>query len=125
MPQNPLNFIAKNPSGNSVFLSTDADGALLVTAPDSPLVAVRQAHFDITAATTVKTSPGTLLKVNVLVVGTTTGTMNDCATTGAVALANEIAAIPEAVGSYEMDWPCATGITVVPGTGQTLTVLFA
>jgi len=86
--------------------------------------AAKSTHLNITAATVVKATPGTAVIVNVLVVGTGTGTINDCATTGAVATANEVFVIPEAVGSYPVHFPCAVGIVVTPGTGQTLAVSY-
>jgi hypothetical protein len=81
-----------------------------------------QTTKDITAATALKTSAGRVAKVSVLVVGTSTGSVNDCATTGAVALANQVAVIPEAVGVYDIDMPTSAGIVITPGAGQTLAV---
>ena len=81
--------------------------------------------LDITASTVVKASAGAIINVSVLVVGTSTGTVNDVATTAGAAVANQVAVIPEAVGTYAIGMPCATGIVVVPGTGQTLAVSYA
>lgn len=79
----------------------------------------------ITAATVIKAAPGTVYQVNVIVAGSTVGTVNDCATTGAAAVTNQIAAIPDVVGNYAMGpFPCFTGIVIVPGTGQTVSVSF-
>jgi hypothetical protein len=125
MPQNPQNFVAKNAAGAMVALLTDADGALVITAPDAPLPAAPQTHFNITAATVVKATPGTILRFNVVSAGTAAGTINDCATTGAAAAANAVATIPEVVGPVALDWPCAVGIVVTPGAGQVLSILFA
>jgi hypothetical protein len=125
MPQNSQNFVAVNSLGAGVPLKVDADGALIVTAPDLPLPAAPQAHYNITAATVIKATPGTVLRFNVVVAGSTVGSINDCATTGAVAAANEIASLPNTVGPSTLDWPCAVGIVVTPGTGQTIAVLFA
>jgi hypothetical protein len=80
--------------------------------------------YDITAATIIKAAPGRVFRVNVQVAGSTTGTVNDCLTTGAAAITNQIAVIPETVGPLLLEWPCATGIVVVPGTGQTLSVSY-
>lgn len=125
MPQSPQNLVARNSAGAFVPLRVDADGALLITAADAPLPALPQTHLNITAATVVKATPGTVLRFNVVAAGTTVGTINDCATTGAAAAANAVAAIPELVGTVEIDWTFATGIVVVPGTGQVVSVLFA
>lgn len=82
------------------------------------------ATLNISAATVVKATPGRLVRINVVAAGSTAGTANDCATTGAAATGNQIASLPNAVGPIELKWPCATGIVVVPGTGQTLAVSF-
>lgn len=83
-----------------------------------------RASLDITAAVTVKAAPGILQKVSVIVAGSAAGTVNDVATTGGVAVANQFGTIPNTVGTYPFDWPCGTGITIVPGTGQTLAVSY-
>ncbi|HLZ84879.1 MAG TPA: hypothetical protein VKQ54_15050 [Caulobacteraceae bacterium] len=79
--------------------------------------------LNLTAATVVKASPGRLVRINVIVAGAA-GTANDCTTTGAAVAANEIAVIPAAVGPLLLDWPCAAGIVVAPGAGQTIAVSF-
>lgn len=79
----------------------------------------------VTAATVLKASPGNLLGIQVLVPGNAIGTVSDCATTGAVAAGNLVAEAPNAVGPVgvgSVGIPCATGITVTPGAGQTLRV---
>jgi hypothetical protein len=82
--------------------------------------------LDIAAATVVKAAPGTIYQVNVIVAGSTVGTVNDCATTGAAAVANQIATIPDTVGNYAVGpFPMETGIVIVPGTGQTVSVSYA
>jgi hypothetical protein len=78
----------------------------------------------ITAATVLKAAPGRLVRINVVVAGSAAGSANDVATTGAAGVGNQIAAIPNTIGPIPLDWPCATGIVIVPGTGQTLTAAF-
>lgn len=73
----------------------------------------------------VKTGAGVLCKVSVIVAGSAAGTLNDVATVGGAAAANQFGTIPNTVGTYEFDWPCATGIVVVPGTGQTVAVSYS
>lgn len=107
-----------------VPLTVDGDGALMVTAPDTPLPDAPTSRFNISVATVVKATPGTVLRFNVVTAGTTAGTINDCATTGAAAAANAIATIPEVVGPVALEWPCAVGIVVTPGTGQVVSILF-
>jgi hypothetical protein len=80
--------------------------------------------YDITSATTIKASPGRLIKISVVVAGSAAGTANDCAATGSVATGNEICPIPASVGIITLDWQCASGITITPGTGQTLAALY-
>ncbi len=81
--------------------------------------------FNITTPTVVKAAPGYVTRVIVQVAGSGTGTVNDCATTGAAAIGNQIDVIPQTVGSLPIEWPCMTGIVIVPGTGQTVAVSFA
>jgi hypothetical protein len=81
--------------------------------------------LNITVATVIKASPGRLAKVSVVVAGTGDGTVNDCTTTGAAAVANQFGAIPAGAGISVFDWPCGTGIVVVPGAGQTLAVSYS
>ena len=81
--------------------------------------------LNITAATVVKATPGTLFTISVNTAGSTTGTASDVATTGAVAAANLIAEIPNTVGIYSLTWPCKTGIVITPGTGQVISVAYA
>ena len=56
----------------------------------------------------------------VQVAGSGVGSINDCATTAAIATANQVAVIPETVGPVELDFPCLAGICVALGTGQRL-----
>lgn len=79
---------------------------------------------NLTAATLVQVGVGRAAKVSVLVAGSAAGTVNDCATTGAAAVANEIMVIPNTVGVYDLDWPMGLGLVVVPGTGQTVAVSY-
>lgn len=82
-------------------------------------------HLDITAATVVKATPGTVYQVNVVVAGSAAGSVNDCATTGAAAAANQIAEIPLAVGNYAVGpFPTFVGLVIVPPTGGTVSVSF-
>ena len=98
-------------------------GPLNTVAPGLP--GGSSAVLNITAATVVKASVGICYRVSVIVAGSATGTVNDVATTGGVAAANQFGTIPTTVGTYVFEWPCGTGIVVVPGTGQTLAVSFS
>jgi hypothetical protein len=78
----------------------------------------------ITTATVLKAAPGRLVRINVVVPGSTAGSANDTTTTGVANVANQIAAIPNTVEPLWLDWPCAQGIVIVPGTGQTLAAAY-
>jgi hypothetical protein len=119
MPQNPLNLSTQNPSNAFVPTQADYGGNLMVGKG-------LEVTFDVTAATVIFTGKGRVAKVSVIVAGSAAGTVNDCATTGAAAVANQLATIPDTAGGgvYDIDMPVATGLVVVPGTGQTLAVSF-
>jgi len=87
-------------------------------------VPVSGRRLNITAATALKVGAGRVLKIQVLVAGSAAGTVNDCATTGAAAVANELASIPAAVGPVDLNVAFQTGLVVVPGTGQTLVAYY-
>lgn len=84
---------------------------------------------NITSATVLKTSSGTVKAVVVLVAGAA-GTLNDCTATGAAAASNAVAATPAVVGNTVFSWPnsvgipCASGIVAAPGAGQTIGVFW-
>jgi hypothetical protein len=117
MPQSPLNLIAKTVGGALSLLNLDLQNAQLVSTGGTKSI------LNITAASVVKATPGRLVRLSVLVAGAV-GTVNDCATTGAAATANQIAVIPAAVGSVVLEWPCAVGIVIVPGAAQVLSVSY-
>lgn len=117
MPQYNQFLPAKSPSNLPAPLLVDLQGSLLIADALS-------ASYNITVATVIKATPGRVAKVIVQVAGSAAGTVNNCITTGAAAIANQIATIPAAVAVIPLSWPCSAGITVVPGTGQTLTVSF-
>jgi hypothetical protein len=90
--------------------------------------------FNITAATVIKTGPGLIAKIFIIVAGSGLGSVNDCATTGAVAVGNQIAAvgIAGAAGtkytagdSFILEAPFSLGLCVTPGTGSTLAVSYS
>ena len=81
-----------------------------------------QATLNITAATVIKAAPGVIARFNVIVAGSAAGAIHDCTTTGAAATANKIVVLPNTVGTYAVEFVTTNGITVVPGTGQTVAV---
>lgn len=85
--------------------------------------------FNITAATVVKVRQDAdicrLVRVSVIVAGSAAGAAHDIDTTGAAAVGNQIAVIPNTAGTVVyLDWPCNKGIVIAPGTGQTLAVCY-
>lgn len=84
-----------------------------------------KSFLNVTATTLVKAIAGRVARVNVVVAGgTNTGAIYDSATTGGIGASNLIAVIPDAVGSYSIDFPCFNGIVVAPGTGNTVTISY-
>lgn len=81
--------------------------------------------LNITAATVVKAAPGTILSVVVVVAGSGAGSIYDLAT-NAPAAASKIIGTPATLGAIAgiQFWPCAVGILVVPGTGQTIAIAY-
>ena len=118
MIQSFFSLTAVNASKKQSPLQVDSQGALIVSEGSSSVL-------NITASTVVKATPGRLVHVSVIVAGSTAGSANDCLTTGAAAVANQFAVIPATAGQLPpFQWPCAVGIVIVPGTGQTLAVSY-
>lgn len=80
----------------------------------------------ITAPTVVKASPGRLASVSVTVAGSAAGMIYDSSNT---TQANAVWVIPSAIATngepYVVNMACDSGILVVPGTGQTLSVCWS
>lgn len=77
----------------------------------------------ITSATVVKTSAGRVASVSVITAGSTAGMIYDSAS---IVQSNPLWVIPAAASStgdpYVVNLPANTGILVVPGTGQKVTL---
>ena len=80
--------------------------------------------LNVSAATAVKSTQGRIVRVNVTTAGSAPGNIYDRATTTGIGAANLIATIPNTVGSYLIDFPCANGIIVAPGTAQVVSVSY-
>jgi len=80
--------------------------------------------LNITDTTVIKTVPGRICTVNVLIAGTSVGTVFDHAATSGLVTANLVAVIPEAVGTYVINFPCAVGIVITPPPTGTVSVSF-
>lgn len=83
-----------------------------------------QSVLNFTAPTIIKTTPGVLVTISVLVAGSAAGTAYDN-NNASVTSAESICAIPNTVGLIFPNWPCEVGIVIVPGTGQTLSVSYS
>jgi hypothetical protein len=83
------------------------------------------AVLNITASAVVQGHAARLARISVLTAGSGAGAAHDCATTGAAAAGNKVATIPTTAGAVlDLDWPCATGIVIIPGSGQVLSVSY-
>lgn len=78
---------------------------------------------NISATTLVSANPGRVAAVSVTTAGSTTGLIYD--SSNASVLTSPLFVVPEAVGVYVVNLPVDSGIVVVPGTSQVLTVSFA
>lgn len=79
---------------------------------------------NVSASTVIKATAGRVFRVSVVTAGSAAGAVHDAATTGAAAAGNKIATIPNAVGIYDLNWPCTSGIVLIPGTGQVLAISY-
>jgi hypothetical protein len=77
--------------------------------------------LNITGSTVVKPAQGILVTFNVTTAGAV-GAIYDSSTTGAAATL--IAVIPAVVGTYNMQFPFLTGLLVVPGSAQVVSVSY-
>jgi len=67
---------------------------------------------------------GRLLRVSVIVPGTTTGLIHNCNSLDIATQANALYAIPNVMGVYSCGLVFNSGIVVVPGTGQVLNITY-
>lgn len=77
----------------------------------------------LTAATAVKSSAGRIANISVIVAGSATGAVYDSATTGITS--KPLFVIPMTAGVYVVNLPASFGITIAPGTGQTVSGSFS
>lgn len=80
--------------------------------------------LNLSASTVVKATRGTVYSVNVTTAGSTTGSIHDCTTVGAVSAANLISVIPVGVGPNYVPFPALAGIVFVPGTGMVASISY-
>jgi hypothetical protein len=80
--------------------------------------------MNISAATCIRTSAAWVAQISVIATGTAGGIF-DAAATGTATSGRQIGVIPAIFGVYTWNLPCTSGVTVVPGAGQVLTVTLA
>lgn len=78
-------------------------------------------YLSITGSTVVKPAQGVLITFNVTTAGAA-GAIYDSATSGSAATL--IAVIPAVVGTYNMQFPFFTGLLVVPGAAQVVSISY-
>ena len=78
--------------------------------------------LNITSATAIKSTAGRICAVNITVADGAVY-IYDAATTGGAGDANKVAILPDALGNYRLDFPCANGIVIDPN-GSTISVSF-
>jgi len=79
----------------------------------------------VTSSTVICTGSGFLVNISIIDAGSTEGTVNNAATTGAVATANGIVKCQKFHGVYQVGARFTAGLVVVPGTGQTVSVTYS
>lgn len=107
-----------SPAKNFPDYQNLAPGALPTWNAGAPPGAIKsQPNINLPIA--LKSAPGNLLVINVVVAGTTPGGVYDVAGIFPTTL-NQIAVIPNTVDGKPLvyDWPCQNGILIVPGLGQ-------
>ena len=80
-------------------------------------------RLNITAKTLIKPSAGRAMRVSVVVAGSAVGAIYD-QTSLTVDSTKQFFSIPIALGNYVVNFPCNTGILVVPPTGGTIAVSY-
>jgi hypothetical protein len=86
------------------------------------ITGVRNA-VDISTTTLVFPNPGRVCTVIVTTAGTTAGSVYDSNTTSVTT--GKVFVIPNTLGVTVLNFPVATGILVVPGTGQIVSISYS
>lgn len=82
-----------------------------------------KSYSSITAATLVQSGQGRVVRVSVIVAGSSAGAIYDA--NAPTATTNQVWVIPNTVGVTEINLPVNNGIVVVPGTGQTVVISYS
>lgn len=91
-----------------------------------PFNAGTRTALNVDQPTVVKASAGLIASINVVTPGTGVGFIYDSASTANCNTGNAICPIPDTAGgaTVQLGIPVQTGITVQPGAGQMLTVVY-
>ena len=76
----------------------------------------------------IKATAGVLHKVTIIKAPSGAGGMYDSATIGGISAANQIDNISTGLTNttvFNLDWPCANGIVINPGTGGVVSVSYS
>lgn len=79
--------------------------------------------LNINKPTIVKNTAGSVVKAIVTVAGSAAGGIYDTSTGGA-STGTQIAVLPNSVGAIDIEFPCLSGISVVPGSGQSVSISY-
>ncbi len=77
----------------------------------------------LTAATVIKPTAGRIASISVIVAGSADGAVYDSTSTGDTS--KPLFVIPMTVGVYVVNLPASFGVTIAPGTGQTVSGSFS
>lgn len=121
-----LCYAFKNASGYAKQALVNADDRQEVYA----IAGGKTVAFNKTADAAIKLTAGRVCRVSVLVAGSAPGAIHDvtgadaAAAIAAAAAGNLLAVVPNTVGVYDLDLPCASGIVYKVGTGQTVAISY-
>jgi hypothetical protein len=77
-----------------------------------------------TATTFVIAGTGRLARISILVAGSTTGFVHNSATPSGATSSNALVACPNTIGVYEANVVFNSGLVIVPGTGQSVSITY-
>ena len=124
MPQGPLNALVAINALTKFFTPLVMGNVGDLHVSDGGV----SSSLNLIAAGVIKGTPGRIARIIIVAPGSSSGafTLNDCATIGTVAAANEIWSLPVASADniagavFNLQWPCSVGIVLsaVPGAGS-------
>ena len=80
-------------------------------------------YSNITTNTVVLSGQGRVVRMSVIVAGSSDGSIYDANV--ATATTNKLVTIEKTIGVYEVNMPVNNGIVVHPGTGQTISISYS